>query len=65
MPFEVPKSWEWSNVDSFTYDLQYGTSEKSSNEGDVPVLRMGNISRIGTIDFTDLVYSSNKDDINK
>ena len=26
---------------------------------------MGNISRIGTIDFTDLVYSSNKDDINK
>ena len=26
---------------------------------------MGNISRIGTIDFTDLVYSSNKDDISK
>ena len=65
VPFEVPESWEWSNVESFTYDLQYGTSEKSSNEGDVPVLRMGNISRIGTIDFTDLVYSSNKDDINK
>ena len=61
----MPESWEWSNVESFTYDLQYGTSEKSSNEGDVPVLRMGNISRIGTIDFTDLVYSSNKDDINK
>ena len=65
VPFEVPESWKWSNVESFTYDLQYGTSEKSSNEGDVPVLRMGNISRIGTIDFTDLVYSSNKDDIIK
>ena len=65
VPFEVQESWEWSNVESFTYDLQYGTSEKSSNEGDVPVLRMGNISRIGTIDFTDLVYSSNKDDIIK
>ena len=65
VPFEVPESWEWLNVESFTYDLQYGTSEKSSNEGDVPVLRMGNISRIGTIDFTDLVYSSNKDDISK
>lgn len=65
VPFEVPESWEWTNVESFTYDLQYGTSEKSSSEGDVPVLRMGNISRIGTIDFTDLVYSSNKDDINK
>ena len=65
VPFEIPDSWEWSYVESFTYDLQYGTSEKSSNEGDVPVLRMGNISRIGTIDFTDLVYSSNKDDISK
>ena len=65
MPFEVPESWEWLHVESFTYDLQYGTSEKSSNEGDVPVLRMGNITRIGTIDFADLVYSSNKDDISK
>lgn len=65
VPFEVPESWEWTNVESFTYDLQYGTSEKSSSEGDVPVLRMGNISRLGTIDFSDLVYSSNKDDINK
>ena len=64
-PFEVPESWEWLHVESFTYDLQYGTSEKSSNEGDVPVLRMGNITRIGTIDFADLVYSSNKDDISK
>ena len=65
VPFEVPKSWEWTSVESFTYDLQYGTSEKSSSEGDVPVLRMGNITRIGTVDFTDLVYSSNKDDIEK
>ena len=65
VPFEVPESWEWLHVESFTYDLQYGTSEKSSNEGDVPVLRMGNITRIGTIDFADLVYSSNKDDISK
>ena len=64
-PFEIPESWEWCNVETFTYDLQYGTSEKSSSEGDVPVLRMGNITRIGTVDFTDLVYSSNKNDIEK
>lgn len=64
-PFEVPDSWEWTDVESFTYDLQYGTSEKSSVEGEVPVLRMGNITRVGTVDFTDLVYSSNKDDISK
>jgi len=65
VPFEVPEGWEWTNVESFTYDLQYGTSEKSSSDGEVPVLKMGNISRIGTIDFTNLVYSSNKDDISK
>ena len=65
VPFEIPGSWEWTDVDSFTYDLQYGTSEKSSAEGEVPVLRMGNITRVGTVDFSDLVYSSNKDDINK
>ncbi len=52
-------------MESFTYDLQYGTSEKSLREGDVPVLRMGNITRIGTIDFADLVYSSNENDISK
>ena len=65
IPFEIPDSWEWTDVESFTYDLQYGTSEKSLNEGVVPVLRMGNVTRIGTIDFSNLVYSSNKDDINK
>ena len=52
-------------MESFTYDLQYGTSEKSLREGDVPVLRIGNITRIGTIDFADLVYSSNENDISK
>ena len=65
VPFEVPAGWEWTEVTSFTYDLLYGTSEKSSNEGSVPVLRMGNITRYGTIDYTDLVYSSNDDDIIK
>lgn len=64
-PFEITESWEWCMVEDFTYDLQYGTSEKSSAEGEVPVLRMGNITRVGTVDFSDLVYSSNKDDINK
>ena len=65
MPFEVPSSWEWMSVASFSYDLLYGTSEKSSNEGLVPVLRMGNITRLGSIDYSDLVYSSNEEDIKK
>ena len=65
VPFEIPESWEWTTISTFTYDLQYGTSEKSSNEGIVPVLRMGNITRIGSIDYSDLVYSSNIEDIHK
>ena len=65
VPFEVPDSWEWTTISLFTYDLQYGTSEKSSNKGSVPVLRMGNITRDGSIDYSDLVYSSNKEDIRK
>ena len=65
MPFEIPESWVWTTISTFTYDLQYGTSEKSSDEGIVPVLRMGNITRIGSIDYSDLVYSSNMEDIQK
>ena len=65
VPFEVPSSWEWTTLASFSYDLLYGTSEKSSNEGLVPVLRMGNITRTGSIDYSDLVYSSNEEDIKK
>ena len=65
VPFEVPNSWEWCKIEDFAYDLQYGTSDKSLHTGIVPVLRMGNISRDGTIDYTDLVYSSNEEDIAK
>ena len=65
VPFEVPEGWVWSTLGEFSYDLQYGTSEKSSNEGMVPVLRMGNITRYGRIDFAELVYSSNENDIAK
>ena len=31
----------------------------------MPVLRMGNITRVGTIDYSDLVYTSDADDIAK
>ena len=64
-PFEVPNNWKWCKIEDFAYDLQYGTSEKSLHTGIVPVLRMGNISRDGTVDYTDLVYSSNEEDIAK
>lgn len=43
----------------------YGTSEKSSRLGKIPVLRMGNINREGGLDWKDLVYSNNEEDIEK
>ena len=49
-----------SICDSF----EYGTSEKSASSGSVPVLRMGNIVE-GEIDWKDLVYTDNKQDIEK
>ncbi|MER7889424.1 hypothetical protein ABTX15_06345 [Micromonospora sp. NPDC094482] len=42
----------------------YGTSKKSSREGKVPVLRMGNLQD-GEIDWSDLVYSSDDAEIDK
>ena len=35
------------------------------SKGDVSVLRMGNLTQIGTIDYSNLVYTCNKDDIAK
>ena len=45
-------------------NTQYGTSNKSKKEGTVAVIRMGNIQN-GKIDWSDLVYTDNEDDINK
>ena len=63
MPFEVPKSWVWCRLDDIVCELKYGTSEKSSSVGKIAVLRMGNITNVGTIDYSNLVYSSNDEDI--
>lgn len=42
----------------------YGTAAKSSPSGTTPVLRMGNIQN-GTLDWTDLVFTSDTDEITK
>lgn len=64
-PFEVPESWVWTTISTFTHNLTYGTSEKSNSTGLIPVLRMGNINRKGGLDWDDLVFTSNKYDIIK
>ena len=64
IPFELPAGWSWARVFSITEELPYGTAKKSSPTGLVAVLRMGNIQS-GEIDYSDLVYSSDRDDIVK
>ena len=61
----MPKSWQWCQIGNFTDDLQYGTSEKSVANGEVAVLRMGNITRTGEIDYANLAYTSSEADIEK
>ncbi|RGV52122.1 restriction endonuclease subunit S [Bacteroides clarus] len=63
LPFEVPESWVWCRLEDIVCELKYGTSEKSSSVGKIAVLRMGNITNVGTIDYSNLVYSSNDEDI--
>lgn len=69
---ELTREWRggvdhhWPNVALGTVGkaFNYGSSAKSQSEGDVPVLRMGNLQG-GKLDWDDLVYTSDKDEIEK
>ena len=64
IPFEIPRGWEWARMNTLVVDLPYGTSKKSHDTGDVAVIRMGNLQN-GEIDFSELVYSSDMEDIER
>lgn len=63
-PFELPEGWIWSRLGELTHGFQYGTSSKSLANGDIPVLRMGNIQN-GTIVWNDLVYTNDEVEVDK
>jgi type I restriction enzyme, S subunit len=56
--------WVETTLGDACKKFQYGTSSKSLKEGDVPVLRMGNIQD-GVIDWNDLKYCSDPPEISK
>ena len=58
----LPESWVWEKLGWMTCGVEYGTAAKSPKSGTVPVLRMGNIQN-GTFNWTDLVYTSDNDEI--
>ena len=64
VPFEVPQGWEWCRMRDVIYPPKYGTSSKSLSNGDVPVLRMGNIQD-GKVVYDKLVFSNNVEDNRK
>ncbi len=64
IPFDIPESWKWVSVGSVCVNIQYGSSQKSSVTGKVPVLRMGNIQN-GRLVWDKLVYTSDDEEIAK
>ncbi len=56
--------WKEVKLGDVGKGFNYGTSSKSEKEGDVPVLRMGNLQS-GKLDWEKLVYTSNKDEVDK
>ena len=61
---ELPDGWCWASVEELSDGLQYGSSLKSSKDGRIPVLRMGNLQN-GEIDWSDLVYTADETEIQK
>ncbi|WP_050548185.1 restriction endonuclease subunit S [Pseudoalteromonas sp. BSi20652] len=69
---ELTKEWrggsdnQWSNVKlkDVGKGFNYGSSAKSKPEGEVPVLRMGNLQG-GQLDWEKLVYTSDEAEIEK
>ena len=57
-------AWPMISLSDVSRDFSYGSSAKSKPNGDIPVLRMGNIQG-GRLDWSDLVFSSDENEIKK
>lgn len=62
--FELPNNWKWITIGDISKGAEYGSSKKSQKAGKTPVVRMGNIQN-GSIDWSDLVYSDDDEEISK
>ncbi len=58
------EGWEEKKLEDVCEKVEYGSSAKSLAEGEIPVLRMGNIQN-GAIDWSNLVYTNDQEEINK
>lgn len=55
-PAHNSKKWPMRKIGDLIESASYGTSEKASETGDLPVLRMGNITYSGQVDLGDLKF---------
>lgn len=60
----IPEDWDVLPLGKLVRSVEYGSAAKSDVKGAVPVLRMGNLQG-GKIDWRDLVYTDDLDEINK
>jgi len=60
----LPRGWSRPPLSELCTAFQYGSSQKSDDTGDVPVLRMGNLQD-GRIDWSNLKFSSDAAEIDK
>lgn len=61
---ETPKEWVLTCIGNACSKTEYGSSSKSLDIGDVPVIRMGNMQN-GKIDWSDLKFSTDQNEINQ
>lgn len=57
-PVMNPKGWPVLRISDLLESATYGSSDKASLEGEIPILRMNNLTYSGEIDLTDLKYIS-------
>lgn len=57
-PITNPKGWPVGVIGDLLESVKYGSSEKAALEGEVPILRMNNLTYSGEMDLTDLKYIS-------
>ena len=58
----LPHQWMWHRLGLATLGVEYGSAKKSVSEGEVAVIRMGNMQN-GVIDWDDLVYTNDPKEI--
>jgi type I restriction enzyme S subunit len=55
-PARNPLGWPVGKVGDLLISANYGSSAKADMEGDIPVLRMNNVTAFGDVDMRDLKY---------